>query len=128
MTADPYSEQVRQLFAEPAHAGALDNGHQVDVDDQGLRIRLFGEVKNDRIEALRFKAWACPHVIAAVEAFCADFEGRPVEALLEFSASDLMQSLAVPVEKTGRILVLEDAVRSLGSVVREASNPDTVED
>lgn len=128
MTADPYNDQVRQLFADPAHAGALNNGYQVDVDDQGLRIRLFGDVKNGHFEALRFKARACPHVIAAAEAFCADFEGRPVESLLEFSASDLMQSLAVPVEKTGRILVLEDAVRSLGSVVREASNPNIVED
>jgi NifU-like protein involved in Fe-S cluster formation len=124
MSADPYSARVRALFAEPAHAGTLEDSHQADVDDQGLRIQLFATVENGCITALRFKAWACPHVIAAAEAFCDEFEGLPADKLLEFSASGLMQSLAVPVEKTGRILVLEDAVRSLGSVVRGASKPD----
>jgi len=67
---------------------------------------------------LRFRARGCPHLIAACEAFCAAFEGREVDALLEFTAGDLMQRLPVPVEKTGRILVLEDAVRALGKSLR----------
>jgi len=128
VSTDPYSPRVRELFAEPAHAGSLDSPCTAAVDDQDIRIHLFATLENGRIAALRFKAWACPHVIAAVEAFCTEFEGRPAADLLEFSTSDLMQSLSVPVEKTGRILVLEDAVRSLGSVARETSNPDTKED
>jgi NifU-like protein involved in Fe-S cluster formation len=128
MSTDPYSSIVRELFARPSHSGALEGAFQSYVDDQGLRIRLYATVSGDRIDRLRFQAWACPHVIAAAEAFCADCEGAPVEDLLEFSSSDLMQSLAVPVEKTGRILVLEDAVRSLGSVIRGTSTPDTEED
>ena len=59
--------------------------------------------------------------IAAAEAACAELEGRDAVQLLEFSASGLMQSLSVPVEKTGRILVLEDAVRSLGQAIRDGS-------
>jgi NifU-like protein involved in Fe-S cluster formation len=128
VSTDPYSSRVRALFAQPAHAGTLEGPYRAAVNDQNLRIRLFATLENDRIAALRFKAWACPHVIAAAEAFCTEFEGRPMEELLDFSTSDLMQSLPVPVEKTGRILVLEDAVRSLGSVVRETSNPDSEED
>lgn len=119
MTADPYGPDVRALFADPAHAGRLEAGYSTAVDDQGLRITLFAAVEGRKIEALRFLAWGCPHVIAAAEAFCRDFEGRKPSELLEFSSSGLMQSLPVPVEKTGRILVLEDAVRSLGNVVRE---------
>ncbi len=120
MSTDPYSPEVRALFDDPAHAGGLDGGFSASVDDQGLRITLSATVENGVISALRFLAWGCPHVIAATEAFCRDFEGRDPAELLEFSATDLMQSLSVPVEKTGRILVLEDAARSLGHVVREA--------
>jgi hypothetical protein len=63
-------------------------------------------------------------VIAAAEAFCGDYEGRHISDLLEFSASGLMQSLPVPVEKTGRILVVEDAVRALGTSLRDTHNQD----
>jgi NifU-like protein involved in Fe-S cluster formation len=97
---------------------------RVAVEDQGVRISLSAEISAGEVQALRFQAWGCPHVIAAAEAFCAGYEGRPITDLLEFSASDLMQSLPVPIEKTGRILVIEDAVRSLGSTVRDASTPD----
>ena len=120
MSADPYSDRVRQLFFRPAHAGCIDDAVSVKADDQGVRLCLCATTTGDRIEELRFKAWGCPHTIAAAEAFCTGFEGSPVSALLEFSVSGLMQSLPVPVEKTGRILVLEDAVRSLGKQLRAA--------
>jgi NifU-like protein involved in Fe-S cluster formation len=113
MSTDPYSARVRALFADPAHAGQLANATGVLVEDQGVRIAFSAQLAVGRVDTLRFQAWGCPHVIAAAEAFCADYEGRSATDLLEFSTSDLMQSLSVPVEKTGRILVIEDAVRSL---------------
>jgi len=120
MSNDPYSARTRELFAAPAHAGCPDGALSATIEDQGVRIRLAAICAGDEITALGFEAWGCPHVIAAAEAFCASYEHRPVVELLDFSASDLMQSLSVPVEKAGRILVIEDAVRSLGSIVREA--------
>jgi len=124
MSGDPYSERVRQLFEAPRHAGSLGGALSATLEDQGVRIRLAAEIADGEMRTLRFQAWGCPHVIAVAEAFCADYEGKSVSTLLEFSVSDLMQSLSVPVEKTGRILVIEDAVRSLGDIVRDASNPD----
>jgi NifU-like protein involved in Fe-S cluster formation len=117
MSTDPYGARVRELFAAPAHAGELDSPLRVAIEDQGVRISLFAQVSAGEVQALRFKAWGCPHVIAAAEAFCADYESRPLAEMLEFSVSDLMQSLPVPVEKTGRILVIEDAVRALGNLL-----------
>ena len=119
MSTDPYSGRVRELFANPAHAGMLEGSYRHFVSDQGMRIGLTACVAGSRIEAMAFQAYGCPHVIAAAEAACAELEGQDVVDLLEFSASDLMQSLSVPVEKTGRILVLEDAIRSLGRVITE---------
>ena len=121
MSADPYSELVRLLFDHATHAGELDGAVHVELDDQGIRLRLEARLANGTIEALRFRARGCPHVIAAAEWFCRRLEGHPAADLLEFSISDLMQSLCIPVEKTGRILVIEDAARSLGHLIRNAA-------
>lgn len=123
MSLDPYSTLVREYFAHPAHGGQLAGGTTALAAAQGVRIELTAKCQDGRIEALRFRAWACPHVIAAAEAFCQEYEGAPVKALEGFGAGAIMDKLAVPVEKTGRILVLEDAARALGQKCR-ASAPD----
>lgn len=120
MSNEPYSDRVRELFADLAHAGDLADAAHARVDDQGLRISLAANCGDSVIEALRFRAWGCPHLLAATESFCRDYEGRPCPDLLDFRAADLMATLPVPTEKLGRILVLEDAVHSLGqSVLRD---------
>jgi NifU-like protein involved in Fe-S cluster formation len=62
---------------------------------------------------MRFRAWGCPHLIAAAEMVCERFTGETVESLARFEPQRLMTMLAVPVEKSGRILLLEDALRLL---------------
>jgi nitrogen fixation NifU-like protein len=119
MSADPYSAKVRELFAAPAHAGDIADGEAVYVADQDVRLRLSAQAEGGKIAALRFRAWGCPHVIAAAEAVCSALEGLPVTDLENYMAADVMQKLAVPAEKTGRILVIEDAVRSLGQRFRD---------
>ena len=119
MTADPYSAKVRELFAGTQHAGDLEDAAIAELSDQGVRLRLAVRHDGQRIEALRFLAWGCPHLIAACEAFCAAFEGRPIADLRSFDAQQIMRDLSIPVEKTGRILVLEDAVQSLGRSIRD---------
>lgn len=122
MTADPYSDRVRQLFARPDHAGDLEKSHaRVQIEDQGVRVTLAVECDGDDITRLRFLAWGCPHLLAAAEEFCREYEGRAVRALQTFSAAEIMRTLAVPREKLGRILVLEDAVRLLERRVRTGS-------
>ena len=122
MTTEPYSDRVRQLFARPDHAGDLEKSHaRVQIEDQGVRVALAVECDGEDIMRLGFLAWGCPHLLAAAEAFCREYEGRPVRALQTFSAAEIMQTLPVPREKLGRILVLEDAVRSLGQRVRAGS-------
>jgi NifU-like protein involved in Fe-S cluster formation len=121
MSADPYSQRVRELFATTPHAGVIDGGVSVLIEDQGLRLELSAKLVGDRVEELGFRAWGCPHLIAAAAAFCTGYKGQQLTHLEQFSAAGLMQTLAVPVEKTGRILVLEDAVRSLGAAARKQS-------
>ena len=94
MSPDPYNALVRQYFADTSHAGDLDGATVVEKDEQGVRVRLAAAHYGGQIEALRFRAWACPHVIAACEGFCADFEGKPVAALARFRAADIMPKLS----------------------------------
>ncbi len=124
MSSEPYNDVVRGLFEAPAHAGDLDGAATAYVADQGMRIALSARLSRGDIAALRFRALGCPHFIAAAEVFCTDYEGRPAADLAGFSTSGIMQTLSIPVEKTGRILVLEDAVRSLGLSVRDGSDSE----
>ena len=125
MSADSYSDRVRELFAAAEFAGTISDGISVLLEEQGVRVELSCRNNGERVSDLKYRVWGCPHLIAAAEAFCTGYRGQRVAHLLDFSASGLMQTLAVPVEKTGRILVLEDVVRSLGAAVRAASkSPD----
>lgn len=117
--ADPYNEEVRACFANPAHAGELDGDHarvlaaQAGDAASGARLALSAGTDNGIIEALRFRAWGCPHLIAAAEVFCREYEGKPLAALRQFSANEWMARLRIPVAKAGRILLLEDTASML---------------
>lgn len=123
MTSDPYTPEVRALFANPAHGGRLDGAPFERLEEQGVRLELSARSAGGRIAAMRFRAWGCPHFIAAAERLCALCEGGEIGDLERVSAAELARGLGVPVEKTGRILVLEDAARRLGSRLRQASRP-----
>lgn len=124
MTNDPYSARVRELFTDTQHAGDLENpAARVQISEQGVRLALAADIDGDIIVRLRFRAWGCPHLLAAAEAFCRAYEGKRARGLQAFGAAEIMQTLPVPREKLGRILVLEDAVRSLGQSVRVSPDP-----
>lgn len=123
MITEPYNPKVRKFFAETAHAGRLDEAIVVVNADQGIRVELSALVGGERILKICFRAWGCPHTIAACEAACADIEGGAAADLEKFAAGKLMQSLAVPAEKSARILVIEDTVRLLGAALRNSGKP-----
>jgi NifU-like protein involved in Fe-S cluster formation len=108
-----YNETVRRHFAAAAHAGDLEAGYarvckaEASESDTGCRVILAAALSPDgaRIETMRYRVFGCPHLIAAAEAHCAWFEGRPVAALHEFPVRELVSQLGVPVEKTGRMLL-----------------------
>lgn len=113
MTAAPfYSDRVRQLFASAAHAGDLP-GAVVDLERGAERVVLSARLDGADVTQLAYRVFGCPHLVAAAEAFCDEFEGRAAGDMAAFSAGEMLKKLAIPVEKTGRILLLEDAVRAL---------------
>ena len=127
---DPYSVTVRGYFENPVHAGDLPSRYtdtyasEASDGASGARIGLALALQGGNIAAMRFRAWGCPHLVAAAEAVCERFEGKEVESLARFEPQELMDILSVPVEKTGRILVLEDALQRLHSAVTGKTTTD----
>ena len=119
VSAEPYNDTVRRHFAHPAHAGDLQGGypHVVTADvsesEAGLRVVLAAHLDGNIISRLRYRVFGCPHLIAAAEELCARFEGETLDALQDVPVTRLMELLEVPVEKTGRLLLLEDAANVL---------------
>lgn len=121
--AGEYSDRVRALFGALQHAGDA-TGPRVDLSRGGQRVQLSCALDGGRIRALRFRAFACPHLLAALEEFCDEFEGRPVADLRQYEVGPTLEKLAVPVAKTGRILLLEDAILALYDKIVATANTD----
>ena len=83
----------------------------------GARIQLAAGMRDGRLQECRFRVYGCPHLIAAAEWLCSNFEGRMASELAQFSVDDCMQELEAPSAKAGRILLLEDAIRLLGEQI-----------
>lgn len=117
--AGPYNPRVLLHFATPAHAGDLKRRYPVELEGKaadsasGSRVVLAAGIDRQVFREVRFRVFGCPHLVAAAEAWCHDAEGRSVTAPCAPAVTDLMALLDIPVEKTGRILVLEDAWQAL---------------
>jgi NifU-like protein involved in Fe-S cluster formation len=108
-----YSPRVRDLFATLPRAGALPAGGRLLVGeamalDRGAWVRFEARVEDGRIADCRFRAWGCPHTLAAaaVAAESLATGGLP-------DARGIALELEAPAEKLGRLLVVEDAIQAL---------------
>jgi NifU-like protein involved in Fe-S cluster formation len=119
ISKDPYNELVRDCFSDPKHAGDLTNEHQITgvatgaESATGDRLTVTVGIDDGLISVARFRADACPHLIAAAELTCMDLEYQTIGELRDFDPHEIMRRLSVPPEKIGKILVLEDVLATL---------------
>jgi NifU-like protein involved in Fe-S cluster formation len=113
-----YNELTRRHFEHPARIGTLEGpdcyrgaagspsgGTWVQFD-----VRLEGGDAVPRVREARFLAFGCPHVIAAASLVAEEAVGAtPAEPRLPQSVHTLRGRLEAPVEKLGRLFVVEDA-------------------
>jgi len=81
--------------------------------DRGAWVRFEARVEAGRIVACRFRAWGCPHTLAAAALAAGWLESRPDGGSTPCEAVRLAHELDAPAEKMGRLLVVEDAARAL---------------
>ena len=74
------------------------------------------QVVDGAIRAARYNVYGCPHTVAAAEWTAEWLEGRAAGALRELNLRERREALGVPVEKMGKLLLVEDA---LGACRRE---------
>jgi hypothetical protein len=119
-----YSERVRNLFESLPGAGPLPDGAGQPVAgeavalDRGAWVRFEARIQEGRYVACRFRAWGCPHVLAAAAQITERLSGSSVGGEDRCDARELIATLGAPVEKLGRFLVLEDAHGGLLAAAR----------
>ena len=114
-----YSARVLELFRAlpcagtlPAAPGRIAAAEAIALD-RGAWVKFEARVDAGRIVACRFRAWGCPHTLAASALAAGWLEGRPDGEATHCEAARLARELDAPAEKMGRLLVVEDAARAL---------------
>ena len=78
--------------------------------DTWIRFHLL--VADGLVKDARFEAYGCPHTLAVAAWIAKELPGRRREALQPGTPTDWAKIHSVPIEKLGRLLVLEDAVQA----------------
>ena len=108
-----YNEATLHYFRTAPGAGVL-CGPEVFRGAAGSRrlgtwVQFDVQADAGAIIAARFLAFGCPHTVAAAAWIVEQAAGRPVRVELPESVQALSDRFAVPVDKRGRLLIIEDA-------------------
>ena len=116
---DPrYNAEVRRrLHALPAWGDLADapsvaRGRAGDRE-QGTEVAFALRIEHDRVTEARFKAFGCPHVLAAASWLAEAALGRDCGPLAAWDWQEAARALDVPPAKFGRLLTLQDAIRAV---------------
>ena len=110
-----YNGLTRRYFEQAAACGALSGpgtfrgvaGSRAQGTWVQFDVQAAGEAR--LIATVRFLAFGCPHVIAVAAWLAEQAVGRRVEPVLPESVQTLRARFDAPVEKLGRLLIVEDA-------------------
>lgn len=111
-----YNRLVLEHFRQPRHVGSFPSGPGIIQGKAGSRaagaeIVVSLRLEAGRVAAVRFQAFGCPHFLAAASLATERLRGLAVADLAGWQAREIGDLLDFPVEKRGRLLILEDAVR-----------------
>lgn len=114
--ADPLPVRVRQLFGAPLHGGGLPEGAGVRRGKAGRRsegteVEFALRLQGEQVVEARYLAYGCPYTLAACEWLAARLERTALAEGLPGSPEDWIRELGAPIERLGRLFVVEDALR-----------------
>jgi NifU-like protein involved in Fe-S cluster formation len=108
-----YSELTLQYFRTARGAGVLTGPctfrGAAGSRAHGTWVQFDLQTAAHMIQAARFLAFACPHTIAVAAWVAERAVGHVLRPALPEPVEDLRERFAVPVEKKGRLLIIEDA-------------------
>jgi hypothetical protein len=135
VTLDTLSEEVRRLFRDLAHSGEVAAAGapgaitltqcllrgEAGARAQGtwVRFQLLLQVPERRVLDVRYRAYGCPYTMATCEWLARRLPGEVLPqpspeglATAVGGAAEWAERLAVPTDRLGRLLVIEDALRA----------------
>jgi NifU-like protein involved in Fe-S cluster formation len=108
-----YSALTRRYFESPPNVGELSGADvfrgAAGDREHGVWVQFDLECASGTLRAARFLAFACPHTIAVSGWLAEQSVGKALTRALPQSVPELRDRFAVPVEKMGRLLIIEDA-------------------
>lgn len=127
MPDEAYNPLVRELFfgmkaaSIPEPAGGEWVVGEAGSIEIGTWVRFALHLQRGRVTETRFKAYGCPHTLAATAWFAGQMREKALTDVLAKGVQEVVRQLEVPPEKLGRLLIVEDALRdcqrrTLGSV------------
>jgi cysteine desulfurase len=78
-------------------------------EDTWIRFHLL--VSGGTVKDARYQAFACPHTMDVASWLCGELRGRVRSALIPGTPAAWAAARGIPVQKLGRLLIVEDAVR-----------------
>jgi len=124
------SPSTRALFLSLPNAGSLPPGANVIHSEAGgpgqetwVRFHLQIESRTGEgiVKAALFQAYGCPHTLAVTAWLTGQLPGRSMNDLVPGTPSAWLQAFEVPVEKLGRLLTVEDALRAAFQQINPAT-------
>lgn len=117
-TFPSYAPLVVEHFERPRNIGSFEPASDVVTAsagsrDQGALFRLSARISAGRIATARAAVYGCPHCIAAASWLTERLAGLTREEIRSWNWREAANLLAVPTEKSSRLLLLEDAVHAL---------------
>jgi len=118
-TLSPASEHAEDAQRGPGGAvprGTPDSGGATEVvgeaggPGQEVWVRFRLRLENGIVKKALFKAYGCPHTLGVAAWVAERLRGRSLADLAPGTPAEWAETLAVPVEKLGRLLVIEDAL------------------
>jgi cysteine desulfurase len=97
--------------AAGAHEGSATVSGEAGGPGKETWVRFHLRTEGDTVKEARVQAFGCPHTLDVAGWLCQELRGRGRGALLPGGPREWALARSVPVEKLGRLLVIEDALR-----------------
>jgi NifU-like protein involved in Fe-S cluster formation len=81
--------------------------------EQGAAVEFVFRIERDRVTEARFRAFGCPHLLAAASWAAEAAHGLGRSQLAGWDWQEAARVLEVPAAKFGRLLTLQDAIRAV---------------
>jgi cysteine desulfurase len=117
---DTLKPVVRRYFATLPNVGVMPDDASVVRSSAGsvtaeAWVRFHLRVEQGNVKSALFQAWGCPHTLATAAWLTEQLAGRSRKDLVPGTPAAWAEALEVPVEKLGRLLIVEDALRAAGT-------------